>query len=1457
MMILPGISEAFALANGLEERLKPEPHLFIPYHDRHGKLTTHFRWRLYNKRADGQKYYQAPGSGYIPYFCHLPLECCKTVFLMEGEKKTLAVAEAGYQSIGLPGLSCYQKDADDIPQILPELYEAVQFAQPEEICFVGDADTVTNLEYTRSAAVLASVFQTLTVRLLQLPLGGPKGVDDLRGELDGEFPGWLTNAHASAFPIDPKQSFLVPALLLLEYAQGPISQLTGGERERHFERIVRMAATARTSRENPLVVERFCTVAQKTVKLTKDAFAKAVEAEIRFRKAEAGEGDPEVLEKIAYYEAIRPWPVERPLADIILEARENIRQFVITDPRNMLLTACWAAHTFPYKLSPYLPMLVFTGAEEDIGKSTYMKVVGRMCRRAYMLIATASIHRVVAVYKDATYLLDESKRLAENKDMISFINAGFDNISTHPVDSPILPRFDMDSGNLLEFDPRFPKMFAGIGTFLERDTISRSLVILMERYLLSESRTVKEYLLCTDDVTMPVYRAFLRYWTDEHNAIFGQTCRKVLHQFPEEFFSRRRLKFVPLLAVAEMGGPAFYEETMEAAKWKHNAPDSASPSLTHQLLCDVARCFYRQVLLLCMRISDPLTGQPSMVLQHPEVEYLFPTEKLIQLLFALPETSWLSYGDSKKILNANRLYELLGAYGLEPVRVRIDYKSYRGLSYKLFSEKYERVCRVGDPTLDSVAVELDRDNDKGSSGEIPSGTPPPPRPPPPDFTPSGSEIGGDIPVSKKSSVQNEKSAGTGGTQVISGCVSSTLVYHHPLKEITSSERDRPPEVVDNQQVTSCVPPVPALLPVSQELFSEPCFFTGLTGKWERPQDRLSETAVYFSALLTAPERWVAIDIETTASPKFGKNKKKPLKTKDALNPWIGQVRLVAVCDGDQTLQLDLFEQPLEKVDVLRTFSTCGWIAHNAIFDLLYLKVHFGIVPPAVFCTQVANAILTNGRLHHGVSDGETKEIKPEVGKDGKPAKKKQKAVTLNTLKRALFDTLGIDLPKELGGSNWGGPLSPEQREYSRQDVIHLPPMASHHVHKLRESGLETVAMLEMALLPVLVDMKYHGFAVDREKVAKREKLYAELTQEKAEFVRSLLGPGCPRLGDNRKSGGLLDWIQNLTGVRLRNMEYASLLAWEHPIGAALVDYKQHEKRLKVFQALLKHSARDGKIHATLNQMGAVTGRFSCREINLQQLERGPELYRDCMIASGPDRVLVCGDSEQVELRTGCIFATAATGLRVLMDIFLQGGDVHKHTAANMLKKPLEAVSKDDRQKAKPVNFGLLYGQSAEGLREYALDTYNVRLEPEEAVLFRERHFDFYQDLKQWHQWAWDEIQNGPPAESRTILGRRHLLPKGTSKWNMFQALVNTPATGSAADLIKWQMVELARVLPPDCYLVMSVHDELICDCPLDRAQEVKALMEQVMPATFGKLFDWIIPGPADVSIGTNWEAAKP
>ena len=100
------------------------------------------------------------------------------------------------------------------------------------------------------------------------------------------------------------------------------------------------------------------------------------------------------------------------------------------------------------------------------------------------------------------------------------------------------------------------------------------------------------------------------------------------------------------------------------------------------------------------------------------------------------------------------------------------------------------------------------------------------------------------------------------------------------------------------------------------------------------------------------------------------------------------------------------------------------------------------------------------------------------------------------------------------------------------------------------------------------------------------------------------------------------------------------------------------------------------------------------------------------------------------------------------------------------------------------------------------------------------YFLRYPDLAGWHRWAWNEVDH--VTESRTILGRRHLVPPTTSNWNRFQALVNTPACGSAADLTKWSMIEVDRALPPDCYLVMSVHDELVVDAPLHRAQKSRS-----------------------------------
>ena len=1493
--IRPGISDPFLFAAGVEVIPEGEFSLRIPYYDWQGKLTGHNRWRLRNPLPD-QKYHQLPNSGVQVYFSHIPLTKTDILYVTEGEFKTLSLLEAGYIALGLPGLHCYTHDDPDIPPVLlPGILEAIQLSACRRLCFVGDADTITNLEYFRSAGVLAGgIPQGILVELLQLPLDGPKGIDDLRESVNGEFPKRLVEMELGAFEVDPKKSFLIAAALCLETKGLLIHKLSPVLREHHIARVVRMAAQARLSNENRLAIERFNIIAQQVSGLNQKVFARSVEAVLNEIKEEEQGAKAEQTHgtKNQYYDAIKPSPVERPLGDIITEIREVTSQYIVTNSKNILLTSCWAVHTFVFKRSPYLPLLVFTGAEEDCGKSTYMRVVGRMSYRSFVLVATLSLHRVTQVYP-GTYLLEESKALYENREMIAFLNAGFDNHSQHPVDSPILPRYDMEGRELLEFDPRFPKMCAGIGSYLERDTLSRSIIINMERFLPEEMARTKEYTEDIEQVTLPIYRALMTFWAAERQTEFGVRCKRVFNKFPSEFRSRNRQKFVPLLAVAELAGKELFEETLEAAVWKLNERDYGSPAIQHQLLCDVARVFFRQVLLYKKRIPDPATGRPSVILVQPKDVFLFPTLTIVELLLALPEAPWKSYGPKRQVLTPHALFDMLRVYDLHPEHLRIQKTTYRGLIFPVFCERYDRFSRIGDPTLESIAVELAQET-KGTPGSAqPKDTPetddseggaakqsdtPSPSPSPGSKTiaqeaeaksetdeTEHNETGTSANDSAGSDNRNmfvhaetDFQSGTSGTPL--GTVSQSGTCEVPLTSESAFENNLSgtSQTVTEKALITKVPAVPLKILVSAMNDVLPSIFTGLTSPWERPQDQLTETAQYFCSLLTHPSKWRAIDIETTAPPKLGKNKK-PLKTNDALNPWLGSIRLMAINEGETLLQYDLRKGPLPQA-LLEVLAQSGWVAHNAEFELLYLRVHLGLRPVAVFCTQIANALLSNGLLHHTAEGEDETDISQEEASDKEKRKKaKKKKDTLNTLKRALMAQLGVDLPKELGNSDWAAEsLSSEQLEYSRNDVLYLHSLASKQTQLLRENGLETVALLEMALLPVTTEMKRVGFAVDREKTAARAKEYTELTEQKRAYALSLLGEGCPKLGDSRKENGLLDWIWKKTGVRLPNLQENTLLGWEHPIGEAIVDYKRTAKRLAVFQAILKHSARDGKIHSTLNQTGAVTGRFSCREINVQQMERGPSLFRDLYIASGDDRCLVVADAKHIELRTGGICAFYQTGKNVLVDLFREGekADPHAVTAADVISADPENVSKDDRQKSKAVNFGLLYGESAEGLRGYAKNTYGVIFTLEEADLFRRRWFKKYEDIAAWHKWAWDEITYGNPLESRTILGRRHLIPPGTGKWNVFQALINTPATGSAADFIKWCMVELARALPADCWLVMSVHDEVIVDVPRSKAQEIALLVKQVVENTFARLFDGIIPGPADVGYGPNWEAAK-
>ena len=204
----------------------------------------------------------------------------------------------------------------------------------------------------------------------------------------------------------------------------------------------------------------------------------------------------------------------------------------------------------------------------------------------------------------------------------------------------------------------------------------------------------------------------------------------------------------------------------------------------------------------------------------------------------------------------------------------------------------------------------------------------------------------------------------------------------------------------------------------------------------------------------------------------------------------------------------------------------------------------------------------------------------------------------------------------------------------------------------------------------------------------------------------------------------------------------------------------------------------------------------------------------------------------------------------MIEAYARGLDLHKQTAAEVLGKYLDAVSKEDRQIAKSANFGLLYGQSAPGLVRYAAASYGVKLELEQADHIRRQFFRTYGALRQWHGESRNKADKGA-REVRTVLHRRRLIPETASEWERFTALVNTPVQGGCADGMKQAIVNLAAKLPPEARIISTVHDELIVEAPEAMAAEVSALVKSTMIEAMAALFPQV-PIEVEAGVCEHW-----
>ena len=306
----------------------------------------------------------------------------------------------------------------------------------------------------------------------------------------------------------------------------------------------------------------------------------------------------------------------------------------------------------------------------------------------------------------------------------------------------------------------------------------------------------------------------------------------------------------------------------------------------------------------------------------------------------------------------------------------------------------------------------------------------------------------------------------------------------------------------------------------------------------------------------------------------------------------------------------------------------------------------------------------------------------------------------------------------------------------------------------------------------------------------------------------------------------------------------------HPIINAIFQYRQLTKLKSTYLDALPGavSPEDGRIHTDFQQTVAATGRLSSTNPNLQNIPVRTETGRDIRRAFVPggyeDAIYVAADYSQIELRV----LAHITGDRGLIEAFLADEDIHRSTAASVYGVGAAEVTRGMRDTAKMVNFGIAYGMGSFGLSD------RTGMTREEAEAFIESYYANFPGIKAWQERVLATTREQGYAE--TLFGRRRYLPAIHSA--NFQArsaaereAINMPIQGTAADIIKVAMIriaEAARERELRSRMILQVHDELIFEGPADEADEVAALLAEVMPASI----EMRVPLKVDLKRGRTW-----
>jgi len=593
-----------------------------------------------------------------------------------------------------------------------------------------------------------------------------------------------------------------------------------------------------------------------------------------------------------------------------------------------------------------------------------------------------------------------------------------------------------------------------------------------------------------------------------------------------------------------------------------------------------------------------------------------------------------------------------------------------------------------------------------------------------------------------------------------------------------------------------------------------------------PHDyQMVETAEQRQALLTRlkQQETICFDTETTG---LDPREAMPLGIAFSFQPHTGYYVVCPKNQADAAMVLDEFREVFENESIRK-------VGHNLKYDITLLKWHGIDVRGPLMDTMLAHS-MKEPEMRHGLDY--------------------LSSLYLNYKPIPTSDLIGPKGPDQL---NMRDVDIARVAEYACEDADVTLQVAAVIRPDIEQRGVAQVCdEVECPLIPVLVDMEYEGIRLDIEALQRfSDKLAIEIEQLQADIFEAA---GHEFNIDSPKQLGVvlyeelqLEAAPKKTATGQYSTREAELqrLAHRHPIVADVLEYRNARKLKSVYVDQLPESVnlRTGRIHTHYSQTWTATGRIQSNHPNLQTIPIRKERGRDIRAAFVPrdeDHLLLSADYSQIELRV----MAELSGDEGMLEAFTRGEDIHRVTAAKVYKVDPADVTREMRDKAKTVNFGIIYGISSFGLQQ------RLNIPRTEAHELIGNYFEKYPGVQTYidktiafaREHGYVATPTGRRRYIRDINSQSRAVASAAERLAM-----NSPIQGTAADILKLAMIKVHHQLRVGNFqtkMLLTVHDELVFDMLRSEQAAVMPLIERAMTTAFPMK----VPIVVEMGIGNNW-----